>query len=152
MIGRLRQVAEGLGLPFGERRRTYNSRLAQELGLWAEAEGRGDAFHHAAFKAYFAEGKNLAEPSVLMELAQAAGLSRDGAGKVIRERTFSAAVDRDWAASRRMGITAVPTFVMGERRLVGAQPYEKLAELVEGRPSGAPEPLFVQPPKDSEDD
>jgi hypothetical protein len=33
---RLKKVAEELGLPFGERKKTYNSRLAQELGKWAK--------------------------------------------------------------------------------------------------------------------
>jgi predicted DsbA family dithiol-disulfide isomerase len=33
---RLEQVADELGLPLGDRKRTYNSRLAQELAKWAE--------------------------------------------------------------------------------------------------------------------
>ena len=31
MMRNLRQTAADLGLPFGERKKTYNSRLAQEL-------------------------------------------------------------------------------------------------------------------------
>ncbi len=67
----LKQKATELGLPFGDRKRTYNSRLAQELGLWAESKDRGDAFHMAAFKAYFVDGKNLAQKEVLVDLALA---------------------------------------------------------------------------------
>ena len=47
MMQKLRGVADSLGLPLGNRQRTYNSRLAQELGKWAEQEGRGEAFHMA---------------------------------------------------------------------------------------------------------
>jgi len=52
---RLMRVAREEGLPFGPRDMTYSSRLAQELGKWAESEGRGKAYHDAVFRAYFAE-------------------------------------------------------------------------------------------------
>jgi predicted DsbA family dithiol-disulfide isomerase len=39
-------------------------------------------------------------------------------------------VDADWKLSRQYGITGVPTFVVGRYGVVGAQPYESLAELV----------------------
>ena len=41
MQARLLQVAAAEGLPLVKRSRTYNSRLAQELGKWAEEQGRG---------------------------------------------------------------------------------------------------------------
>ena len=37
MINRLRQVAAEIGLPFGNRTMTYNSRLAQEMGVTDKA-------------------------------------------------------------------------------------------------------------------
>ena len=130
MIEHLRRTAEGLGLPFAARTRTYNSRLAQELGLWASDKGCGDAFHTAAFKAYFADGQNLANHQVLLDLVRNVGLPVDEAGEILSGRTYAGKVDRDWADSRFRGITAVPTFIMGENRLVGTQNYENLAELV----------------------
>jgi predicted DsbA family dithiol-disulfide isomerase len=136
MLERLRQVAQAEGLPFGDRKMTYNSRLAQELGKWAEARGKGEAFHKAAFAAYFVEGKNIALPEVLTAIAEAAGLSEEAARRVIEERRFRAEVDRDWERSRRLAVTAVPTFMIGNQRLVGAQPYEALERLVAG--AGAP--------------
>jgi predicted DsbA family dithiol-disulfide isomerase len=42
---RLKQVADELGLPLGDRKMTFNSRLAQELAKWAESKGKGDEFH-----------------------------------------------------------------------------------------------------------
>ena len=65
----LQKVAAELGLPWGMRTRTYNSRRAQELGKWAEALGKGDEFHIAVFHAYFAAGRNIADTSVLKEIA-----------------------------------------------------------------------------------
>ena len=37
------------GLPYGTRTMTYNSRLAQELGKWAETQPDGDKIHEALF-------------------------------------------------------------------------------------------------------
>ena len=131
MRGRLKEAAADLGLPFGERDRTYNSRLAQELGHWAASKDKGDAFHGEVFKSYFAEGKNIARIPILVDLAAAVGLPRQEAQAVLATRTFRESVDADWALSRAKGITAVPTFVMHEDILVGAQPYEELQRLVE---------------------
>jgi predicted DsbA family dithiol-disulfide isomerase len=128
---RLKRVAESLNLPLADRIKTYNSRLAQELAKWAEAEGKGDEFHHAVFKAYFAEGKNISNADELMTLAASLGLPAEEARRVIAERRFREAVDADWERSRALGITAVPTFMMGIQRIVGFQPYEALAQLVE---------------------
>ncbi len=130
MMRHLKKTASDLGLPFGERRKTYNSRLAQELGLWAEAMNAGDAFHAAAFRAYFADGKNIAKMPILLDLAESLGLSREEAETVLRTGAFKPAVDQDWALSREKAITAVPTFLMNQERLVGAQPYEKLEGLM----------------------
>ena len=130
MIEHLKRNARALGLPFGPRSMTYNTRLAQELGLWAQDEGCGDLYHHAAFRAYFVDGENLAQRDVLLRLAADAGLDRDRAAHIIDERTYAEAVDRDWARVEALAITAAPTFVIGNDKLVGAQEYRSLAAFV----------------------
>jgi predicted DsbA family dithiol-disulfide isomerase len=126
----LKQVAAELGLPWGMRTRTYNSRRAHELGKWAEALGKGDEFHMALFQAYFADGRNIADIYVLKEIAGTIGLDGRMAEQALAERTFKEAVDRDWEYSRTFGITAVPTFMVDGRKVVGAQPYQALEDLV----------------------
>jgi predicted DsbA family dithiol-disulfide isomerase len=118
-------------LPFGESDRIYNTRLAQELAFWAETKGRGEPFHTAVFKAYFVDGKNIGRIPTLVELAASVDLPEDEAEKVLVTGSFKAAVDGDWAISRALQITAVPTFIMKQDRLVGAQPYEALQGLME---------------------
>jgi len=131
VLDHLTHVASELGLPFGTREKTYNSRLAQELGKLAEKQGCGERFHMAAFKAYFADGLNIGLESTLMELGISVGLSADLVVDALKSRTFKDAVDRDWSRSHKMGVTAVPTFMMNGLSLVGAQPYEKLIQLME---------------------
>lgn len=129
-MARLKRAAEELGLPLGERKKTYNSRRAQELGKWAETEGKGDEFHDAVFRAYFADGKNIAKTSVMAGLAKAVGLPEKEARKVLKQRTFQDAVDSDWELAYQMGISSVPTFVVDDEAMVGAQPYEVLEQFL----------------------
>ncbi len=123
-----RMAAEGL--PYGERAMTYNSRLAQELGKWADTQPGGEAIHDALFRAYFVEARDISRSAVLLDIAQHVGLSADGAREVLEKRTFNDAVEADWKLSRRYGVTGVPTFVVGRYGVVGAQPYEALEQLV----------------------
>jgi predicted DsbA family dithiol-disulfide isomerase len=109
----------------------YNSRLAQELGLWGESKNKGEEIHAAVFRAYFVDGRNIAQIPQLVELASSVGLPGDEAARILETRAFKEAVDADWDLSREEGITAVPTFMMNQDRLVGAQSYEALQMLVE---------------------
>lgn len=127
---RLRKVADEEGLPLAERKMTYNSRLAQELGKWAESEGRGEPFHNAVFRAYFAQGINIGKIQELVDVAKSVGLSGEEAQDVLETRAFKEAVDLDWSRARSVGVTAVPTFLINQRFVVGAQPYNVLEQLL----------------------
>ncbi len=122
----MKAVADELGLPLGERDKTYNSRLAQELGKWAESQGKGYEYHTAVFRAYFVHGVNIGKTDELVSIAESVGLSAKESRRVLEARDFREAVDTDWSRSRRMGVTAVPTFMLNQRAVVGAQPYEAL--------------------------
>lgn len=130
MVEQLRQTAMSLGLEFGDRHMTYNSRKAQELGIWAAHKGFGHAFHMAAFKAYFAKGLNIAQKDILLDIARQSGLDGDEAGDILESGRYADDVDRDWELARTKGIQAAPTFVMGDNHLVGAQSYPTLRDFV----------------------
>lgn len=137
MYARMKGLMDEEGLPYGKRSHTYNSRLAQELGKWADTQPGGEAIHDALFEAYFVDGRNIGDSDVLLDIAVAVGLDRDAAQSVLQERTFQPAIDADWARSRQYGVTGVPTFVAGGYGVVGAQPYETLAALVAKAGEGA---------------
>jgi predicted DsbA family dithiol-disulfide isomerase len=130
MYHRMKVLMDAEGLAYSRRTHTYNSRLAQELGKWADTQPGGDALHDALYRAYFVAGRNIGDPDVLVEIAQSAGLSAEAARLVLAERRFRAAVDADWAKSRAYGVTGVPTFVAARHGVVGAQPYEVLEALL----------------------
>jgi len=125
------RTAKELDLPFGKREKTFNSRMAQELGKFAEQEGKGDDFHHSVFRAYFSDGLNIGLPSTLADISAKVGLGSESVQEVLEKRLFKEAVDKDWTRSYQKGVTAVPTFMMNGMALAGAQPYEKLVQLIE---------------------
>ena len=131
MYARMKRLMDAEGLPYGRRTHTYNSRLAQELGKWAETQPGGEAVHDALYRAYFVDARNIGDPDVLVEIAQSVGLPADEARAVLAERRYKPEVDADWAKSHVYGVTGVPTFVAARYGVVGAQPYEVLVELVE---------------------
>ena len=128
----MKERMDAEGLPYGKRTHSYNSRLAQELGKWADTQpGGGDAYHDAAYRAYFVDCRNIGDPAVLLDIVEKVGLDPVEAKKVLDERRFKDAVDADWQKSANYGVTGVPTFVAARYGVVGAQPYEVLAQLVE---------------------
>jgi predicted DsbA family dithiol-disulfide isomerase len=127
---RMKQLMAAEGLPYGERTMTYNSRLAQELAKWAESIPGGSAIHGALFRAYFVDGVNIALVDNLVAIADGIGLNADQARETIMDSRMSDAVDRDWQRSHELGVTGVPTFVVGDRGVVGFQPYEALERLL----------------------
>ena len=131
MHAQMKARMDAEGLPYGERTMTYNSRLAQELGKWADTQPGGEAIHDALFRAYFVDARDISRPAVLLDIAERVGLSTDGARDALEKRSFADAVDADWKLSRQYGITGVPTFVVGRFGVVGAQPYEELEQLVQ---------------------
>ncbi len=127
---RMQALMQAEGLPYAERSHTYNSRLAQELGSWADTVDASGAIHDALYRAYFVDRRNIGDKDVLLDIAESVGLTRDGARKVLEERSFRAVVDADWAKSRAYGVTGVPTFVAGRAGVVGAQPYAAIERLL----------------------
>jgi predicted DsbA family dithiol-disulfide isomerase len=121
---RLKALLDAEGLPFNARTHTYNSRLAQELAKGFESIGP------ALYKAYFDEARNIGDVEVLVDVARSAGIDSKAAREALNERSFKEAVDLDWEKARRYGITGVPSFVAGGRKLVGAHPYETLEQFV----------------------
>jgi predicted DsbA family dithiol-disulfide isomerase len=131
MYARMKSLMDTEGLPYGRRTHTYNSRLAQELGKWADTQTGGAAIHDALYRAYFVDARNIGDVEVLVDVAKSVGLDSVEARRVLTERRFKDAVDADWAKSRQYGVTGVPTFVARGYGVVGAQPYEVLEQLLD---------------------
>src|SRR5215471_13093420 len=83
MYQRMKGLMDQEGLPYGRRTHTYNSRLAQELGKWADTVPGGEALHDALYRAYFVYARNIGDPEILIEIAQKLGLPAEEARAVL---------------------------------------------------------------------
>lgn len=131
MNRKMKALMDNEGLAYNDRDMTYNSRLAQELGSWADTQLNGDEIHNKVYEAYFVDQKNIGDEQVLIDIATNFGFDELKVKEVLQNRTFEKQVDADWSKARNMGVTGVPTFVAGGSGLVGAQPYEALVDLVD---------------------
>ncbi|MDB4179404.1 DsbA family oxidoreductase [Amylibacter sp.] len=112
----------GLSLNFGGIKRTPNTIDAHRLIHWAGIEGRQNSIIDRLFKAYFQEGRDISEHSVLTRIASAAGMDQD----VVRSLLKSDADKEDIKArdtdARKRGIQGVPAFVVANEYIIqGAQ-------------------------------
>ena len=124
-----RVAAEGrtVGIEFAFERieRTPNTRAAHELIDVAQRQGKGNGVVDALFRAYFEEAKDIGDATVLAEIA----LRHEVSGWPGQARREEVGALEDEV--RRLGISAVPTFIFARRFGVsGAHPPESLAQAI----------------------
>lgn len=111
--------------------RVPNTRLALELGEAARARGVHPAYHEAVMQAMWDEGRDVADPAVLREIARTCGLDDEEITLALEGRHYREAVDLSTREAQAAGINAVPAFVFAERYLVlGAQPHDALERVI----------------------
>jgi protein disulfide-isomerase len=110
-----------------------NSFTAHRIIQLAKTKGLGDTMEETFFKAYFTEGKDLNDPSTLMELGIEAGLNSLDVKNVLEEETaFANAVKNDISEAQQIGVRGVPFFVFDRKYAVsGAQPIEHFKETIQ---------------------
>jgi predicted DsbA family dithiol-disulfide isomerase len=126
-----RRLVEAAGLTFDPSPKlpnTLNALLVTEL---ARDQGLHDPVHARLMHGYWSERKDLGDRDVLLDLVEEAGLERGEAAAVIAERRYADRVVGSTQDANRLGINAVPAFVLDNRLLVlGAQPEEAFEQAV----------------------
>ncbi|WP_299847225.1 DsbA family oxidoreductase [uncultured Roseovarius sp.] len=122
----------GLKIDFAAIKRTPNTINAHRLLHWAGIEERQDAMAMALFAAYFDEGRDIGDAEVLADVADS--LDMDGA---MIQRLLETTADLEDIRARdtqfrEMGITGVPTFIVGGQQAVpGCQPAELWLKVID---------------------
>jgi len=96
-----------------------NSLKANRMALVAAEHGKVAAFSHAAYRAAFAEGKDLNDPKVLAELARQVGLEPDKALAHIENQEIKDALRRNTEEAVARGAFGAPTFFVGDNMFFG---------------------------------
>jgi predicted DsbA family dithiol-disulfide isomerase len=121
--------AEGLPMDFDRGQVRVTTLPGHRLMWLAAREGDADAVGEALFRAHFAEGRNLADPSVLVAAGAAGGLPEQRVRAMLASDEGVAEVRAALGRAQALGIRAVPTFVIdGQHGIQGAHPPEALAE------------------------
>lgn len=126
------QMARDEGLPLAERRFTTNSRRALLLARTVLRQ-RPDAFlglHDALFHAYFAEQHNIGYPEVLVGIARGHGVE-ECLTAAWEQQDALAGLLEDVEAAQAIGLTGVPTLVVGGRAFPGAVSTDTLEAALE---------------------
>jgi predicted DsbA family dithiol-disulfide isomerase len=112
----------GLAIHFEGITRTPNTLDAHRVIHWAGIEGKQTAMVHALFKAYFEDGRDIADPETLADIADSVEMDAALVRKLlITDEDAKEIRDRD-SHSRKMGVHSVPTFVVANQHAVpGAQ-------------------------------
>lgn len=114
------QRAAGLGLKYDfEKVVVGSSLLAHRLLQYAKAKGKGDAMKERLFRAYFTEGRHLADKPTLVALAKEAGLNADEVRYELEGDAWIREVRADEQEARQIGVSGVPFFAFDRRFAVG---------------------------------
>ena len=105
---------------------------AHQFAHIADAAGKGNEAEELLFKAYFTEGKNIADHEVLAGLGSQLGLNEAETKQHLAQNTYADAVLRDMYEAQVLNIRGVPFFVLnGKYALSGAQPSEVFLQALE---------------------
>lgn len=118
-------AAVGVAFDFAAIRRAPNTLDAHRALRWAAAEGCQTELAMELFRRYFAAGEDVSDPAVLRAAAETAGMDGAAVARLLAGDADRAEVAAEAEAAREMGVTGVPTFLIGGRYAVaGAQPVE----------------------------
>lgn len=111
--------------------RTPNTMDAHRLIRWSHVSGKQHDVAERLFMAYWNEGKDIGDRSVLIQIAADAGMDAvETAGKLASDIDVKA-VAAEVVQASSMGVTGVPCFILGRKQgLIGAQPAEQLAKVI----------------------
>jgi len=128
---KVKQLAEDAGINIRRPSTLPRSRLALEGAEYAKEEGKFQQYHDGVFEAYFQLDKDIGSIKVLLWVAKKISLDLKDFEYCLVNRTMKNKIEEQRREAVELGINAIPTFIIGDERIVGAQPYERLRSAVE---------------------
>lgn len=106
-----------------------NTFLAHKLIHFAAKNNKANDAEELLFKAHFENGENIANVSVLLQIATTLGLNTEETKEVLTTNLFDNEVNNDILEAKNIGVSGVPFFVLNNKyALSGAQPTHLFAE------------------------
>lgn len=122
-------AAVGVTFKFDQVSRMPNTVLAHRITSLLEEEGQA-AWVEACMKAYFEDGKDIAQQEVLVEIArEELGVDTDELKRLLAAGEGNESVTEDQQNAQNIGISGVPFFILdGKYALSGAYPAKQFLE------------------------
>lgn len=132
MQDRLNQMGEGVGIDFSQASPiAANTLKAHKLLHLAKQFDKQNEMKELLLKAHFENGLNMADDSVLIDLAEKNGIDSKIALQALNDDTIAYEVQQDILEAQNIGVTGVPFFVLNNKYAVsGAQPSEVFADAI----------------------
>ena|SRR5690606_24253860 len=133
MFANVKETAKQAGLDYDfDKTVMVNSHKAHEVIQFAKTRSLGNEAEEILFKAFFTEGRNIADTETLIRLGEEIGLDKAELQAALSEKKYADAVNQDIQEARKLGVNGVPFFVMDRKYAVsGAQPPEVFLETLE---------------------
>lgn len=110
------------------------SRKAHEAAEFAREAGRLDEMNGALFKAFFEDGRDLADIEVLIDIGQSIDLDPHELREALASGRYTQKVLDDEGLARQIGVSGVPALIVsaGQQAYLvsGAQPYETIKDVI----------------------
>jgi len=123
MNNQVTAMAAEVGLQYDmDRAVVANSFDAHRFAHLAKKHGKGPEAEEALFKAYFTEGKNIADHDTLADLGASIGLDAEEIRNTLNTDTYAQDVHQEIYEAQQIGVRGVPFFVLDNKYAVsGAQ-------------------------------
>ena len=131
MKANIKRLADDVGISLKLSDKLPNSRLALYLSEFARKNGKFEEFHKLVFDSYWKEGKDIGEQAILLALAEKIGLNRNDILDYINSEEPKSELTKSLKDLRQFGINGIPTFIIGDKIVIGAQPYDVFRKVIE---------------------
>jgi predicted DsbA family dithiol-disulfide isomerase len=128
----LSDIGESLGFTFDyfDDMKMVNTFNAHQVLHLASLKGKKEALKLRLFAAFFSERKDISDEKVLVEEAVSIGLEKNEVQHALAQQTYAEEVRMQEQLWMQRGVQSVPTFVIGNQGIAGAQSPEALAQFV----------------------
>ena len=132
-LANVTQSAKQAGLDYHfDKALMVNSLKAHQLIQFAKTKNLGNEAEERLFKAFFTEGKNIADITTLTQLGKEIGLDEQELQVAFTDEKYAQLVKNDIQEAQQIGVSGVPFFVIDRKYAVsGAQPPQAFLETLE---------------------
>lgn len=131
LTGHIGDAADEAGLTMRRAPLTPNTRMAFEASEFAKDKGLFEQFHRVCYSAFWEDGVDLGQLSVLQQLGEQVGLNASEMKDILDTGRYTSQAQEQYDEALSIGVSGIPSFIIGRYFFSGAQPYELFKKVAE---------------------